>query len=166
MPQLKSESYPSQLFWLAVIFIALYALMVRVALPRIGGMIEERRSRIASDLDRAQELKEDTERAIAGYEASLAEARAKAHAIAQENRAGLAAELDAERTRLDAEIADRIAKAERQIATARNKALGQVKTVAAAVAGDIVARLAGVKVAKAEIEKAVSRAGHMRASGR
>jgi len=159
MPQLDFSTYPPQLFWLAVTFIALYALMVRVALPRIGGMIEERRSRIASDLDRAQELKDNTERAIATYESELAEARARAHAIVQEKRNELTAEIDAERTSLDKEIAAKVMKAEKAIASARDKALGQVEDVASGLAGDIVAQLAGLKVTKADIARAVARAG-------
>jgi F-type H+-transporting ATPase subunit b len=159
MPQLNFSTYPSQIFWLAVIFIALYALMVRVALPRIGGMIEERRSRIASDLDRAQQLKDDTERAIATYESELAEARARAHAIVQEKRTELTAEIDAERAGLDREIAARVGKAEKAIAAARDKALGQVEKMAGDIAGDIVAQLAGLKVTKADVAKAVTRTG-------
>jgi len=160
MPQLDFSTYPPQLFWLAVTFIALYALMVRVALPRIGGMIEERRSRIASDLDRAQELKDDTDRAIAAYESELAEARGKAHAIVQEKRNELTAEIDGERASLDKEIAAKVMKAEKAIASARDKALGQVGDVAAGLAGDIVAQLAGLKVTKADVARAVARAGN------
>ncbi len=159
MPQLNFHSYPTQLFWLLIIFFVLYQLMTRAALPRIGGMIEERRSRIASDLDRAQELKDDTERAIASYEAALAEARAKAHAYVQERRDALTVEMDGERGHLDKEIADKVAKAEKAIAATRDKALGQVKDVAGSVAGDIVGQLTGIKVSKAEVQKAVARAG-------
>ena len=157
MPQLNPSTFAPQLVWLAIIFTGLYFIMSRVALPRIGGMIEERRSRIESDLDRAQELKDDTERAIANYEAALAEARARAHAIAQEKRSALAAEVDAERGRLAAEITARVARGEKAIAAARDKALGQVAGIAADIAGDIVGQLTGMKVAKADAAKAVAR---------
>ena len=159
MPQLNFHSYPSQLFWLLIVFFLLYQLMVRVALPRIGGMIEERRGRIASDLDRAQELKDDTERAIATYESELAEARAKAHGIVQERRNALTGEIDAERASLDKEIAAKVAKAEKAIQAARDKAWARSATVAAGAAGDIVAQLAGLKVSKADIAKAVAGVG-------
>ena len=159
MPQLNFHSYPTQIFWLLIIFVVLYQLMTRAALPRIGGMIEERRGRIASDLDRAQELKDDTERAIASYEAALAEARGKAHAYVQEKRDALTAEMDAERAHLDKEIADKVTKAEKAIAATRDKALAQVKDVAASVAGDIVGQLTGIKVSKAEVQEAVAHAG-------
>jgi F-type H+-transporting ATPase subunit b len=157
MPQLDPSTFMPQLVWLAIIFTCLYLIVSRVALPRIGGMIEERRSRIESDLDRAQELKDDTEKVIASYEAALAEARGKAHAIMQERRAALGAEIDAERARLDEELALRVAKAEKAIGVARDKALSQVAGIASGIAGDIVAQLTGIKVAKAEAAKAVAR---------
>jgi F-type H+-transporting ATPase subunit b len=159
MPQLNFSTYPSQLFWLAVFFFALYMVISRVALPRIGGVLEERRTRIASDLDRAQELKDDTERAIATYESELAEARSRAHGIVQQRREEMTAELNGERAELEKELAAKVSKAEQAITTTRDKALGQVERMAADVAGDIVARLAGIKVSKAEVARAVSRAG-------
>ena len=86
MPQLDFSSYPPQLIWLAIVFFALYMVLSRLALPSIGGVLEQRRDRIAADLDEAVRLKEESEKALAAYEAALAEAKAKAHAIAQETR--------------------------------------------------------------------------------
>ena len=100
MPQMDFSTFSPQLIWLAITFIGLYLLMSRVALPKIGGVIEQRQSKIADDIDAAQSLKNDTDKAIAAYEQALAEARAKAHAIAQETRDKLNAEVDAERQRL------------------------------------------------------------------
>lgn len=158
MPQLEFHTFAPQLVWLAITFIALYLIMWKVALPRIGGAIEQRRSKIADDLDTAQRLHNDTEKAIAAYEAALAEARARAHAIAQETRDKLAAEIEAERASVDADLAKSVAAAEAAIAASRDKALGQVKTVAADIAGEIVSQLVGVKVSEREVRAAVERA--------
>ena len=71
--------------------------MKYVALPRIGSVIEARAARIAGDIDAADKLRRETQEAIAAYEQALAEAKARAHAIAQEGRAKLNAEVSAER---------------------------------------------------------------------
>ena len=71
-PPLDPQHFPSQLLWLAIAFGLLYLLMSRVALPRVGAMLEARRSRISGDLARAKALKEETEAVIADYEAKLA----------------------------------------------------------------------------------------------
>jgi glycerol-3-phosphate acyltransferase PlsX len=46
MPQLNPKTMATQLFWLAVTFIALYVLMAKVALPKVGAVIDARAERI------------------------------------------------------------------------------------------------------------------------
>jgi F-type H+-transporting ATPase subunit b len=66
-PPLQAENFPSQLFWLAICFIALYVLMSRLGLPRVGGIIAARSATIENDLGEANRLKQETESAIAAY---------------------------------------------------------------------------------------------------
>jgi F-type H+-transporting ATPase subunit b len=155
MPQLDFSSYPPQLIWLAITFIALYFLMSRIALPRIGTVIEQRRDRVASDLDDAQRLKAESEEVMHAYEAELAEARAKAHAIAAEAREELNKELDAERSAVEAKIAEKLAEAEQKIAEVKAAAMQQVNDAAADTATSIVKALIGGRVTKAETTAAV-----------
>ena len=81
MPQLNPLDWAPQLIWLLLTFGILYLLMVFVALPRIGAVIDKRAAHIASDLASADKLRRETEEAIAAYEQALAEAKQKAHAI-------------------------------------------------------------------------------------
>jgi F-type H+-transporting ATPase subunit b len=158
MPQLNPLDWGPQLLWLLITFGILYLLMVYVALPRIGSVIEARADHIAKDLATADKLRRETEEAIAAYEQALAEARQKAHAIIEQGRDKLKAETAAERARLDGDLAERGAEAEARIGAAKAKAMKDVNTVAADVAADIVRRLIGVAPAKAEIDKAVGTA--------
>jgi F-type H+-transporting ATPase subunit b len=158
MPQLVPEDWAPQLIWLAISFGLLYLLMVYVALPRIGKVIEKRADHIARDLAAAEALRRETAEAIAAYEQALAEAKQKAHAIVEEGRAKLKAETDAERAKLDKELAAKSAEAEARIEKAKNAAMKDVNAVAADVAADIVRRLIGTAPAKVEIEKAVAAA--------
>jgi F-type H+-transporting ATPase subunit b len=158
MPQLVAEDWAPQLIWLVLTFGLLYLLMVYVALPRIGGVIEKRASHIASDLAAADRLRRETEEAIAAYEQALAEAKQKAHAIVEDGRAKLKAETDAESAKLDKELAKKSAEAEARIENAKNAAMKNLNDVAADVAADIVRRLIGAAPTKPEIEKAVEAA--------
>ncbi len=155
MPQLDPDTFAPQLIWLAITFIGLYIVMARVALPRIGNAIEHRRDRIANDLDQAQALKEATDRAIATYEARMAEARARAHDMNQETRQKLKDEVEAERARVEADLAEKVAKAEKRIAKVKDGALVEMEKVAGDLAGDIVTKLIGDKVTGAKAAKAV-----------
>ena len=155
MPQLNPLDWAPQLIWLLITFGILYLLMVYVALPRIGAVIDARAAHIAKDLATADKLRRETEEAIAAYEQALAEAKQKAHAIVEDGRAKLKAETAAERASLDRDLAKRGAEAEARIAEAKNSAMREVNAVAADVAADIVRQLIGVAPAQAEIEQAV-----------
>jgi len=158
MPQLDFSTWPPQLIWLAITFLSLYFIMLRVALPRIATVLEQRRDRVASDLDDAARMKQETEDAMRSYEAALAEARAKAHALAAENREKLKAEFDRQRAAVDKEIAAQTAQAEERIAAMKNAALAEVDQAAVETAAAIVQALIGSKPPAKDIAAAVKAA--------
>ena len=143
MPQLDLSTFPSQIFWLAVFFVVLYLLMAKLAMPRIERVIEERRRRIDTDLDKAGQMKTEAEAVIAAYEKALADARHQAQLTMKETSDKLAA-LAAERQRqAGAVIAERTAVAEKRIATAKSAALADLRGVAVDVARTAAAKLIG-----------------------
>jgi F-type H+-transporting ATPase subunit b len=142
-PPFNKETFASQLVWLAIFFIAIYLLMWKVAIPRIGGILEARRDRIAADLGEAGKLKEQSDAALAAYEKSLAEARNRAQQLANETRDKLNAEAEQARKGLEAELAARIARAEETIAATRTAAMANVQGIAVETAAAIVERLIG-----------------------
>jgi F-type H+-transporting ATPase subunit b len=95
------------LLWLAITFGLFYLFMKRVALPRIGGILEVRRDRIQKDLDRAAGLKEEADAAVAAYEQELADARAKANVIGKEAGESAKAEAEAQRKKVEASLEKR-----------------------------------------------------------
>jgi len=157
MPQLDTSAWPPQLIWLAITFIALYLILVRQAIPRIGGVIQERRNAIETDLGAAQRLRSESEQAVAAYEKELAEARARAHVLAQENRDRLTAETERERSKTEGELGGKIAAAEKEVQRMRDQALASAEELATEIASDIVSQLAGVLVTKADAERALAR---------
>ena len=97
----------------------------------------------SSDLDKAAKLKAETDAAIAAYEKALADAKAKAQAIAAETRDKLAAETDARRKALEADLTAKLAAAEAQIVDGKTKAMQNVRGIAVDAAAAIVERLMG-----------------------
>ncbi len=141
--------------WFAIIFFAFYLIMSKLALPRVGGIIEARRNAIASDLAEAQKLKDASEKEIATYEQELAAARARAQAIGSETRDKLAAQADSERKVLENSLSARLADAEKTIDATRRTAMGNVRGIAADAAAAIVQRLSGVAPDARSVETAV-----------
>lgn len=154
-PPFDSSTFPSQLLWLAITFGLFYYIMAKMVLPRIGGILEDRRDRIAGDLAEAERLKHETDTAIAAYEQALAEARNKAHAIAQTTRDKLNADVAAKRETAENGLAAKLSEAEERISGIKTAALEQVGEIATETTSALVEALLGKAPAKADTAKAV-----------
>jgi len=155
MPQLDPSTFPPQLVWLAITFIALYLLMSRVALPRIGAVLDERRERITEDLEKASQLRQEAESILAEYEQGLAAARAEAQAIGRTVADEISAITAAAQEELGRELAEKTREAEARIAVAKQAALENVRAISVEVAQAATARLIGEEFSAADIEPAV-----------
>ena len=157
LPQLEYANWPGQIFWLLVVFGALYYAMSRHLLPKIGAVIEDRRDKIADDLDEANRLKQQSEDVEAAYEKALSDARAHAHTIAADARRELQTELDREAAEFEAEANRRADAAEARIREMTEAALAQAGDVATEAAVDLTARL-GATVRRDDVARAVAAA--------
>ncbi|MBI2714987.1 MAG: F0F1 ATP synthase subunit B [Rhizobiales bacterium] len=155
-PPFNPTTFASQLFWLVIAFVVLYVLMAKLAIPRIGSIIESRQKSIADDLAGAASLKAESDAAIAAYEKALAEARARAQAIANETRDKQAAAAEATRKRLEGELNAKLAEAEKTIAATKQAAMANVRGIAADATKAIVERLIGKAPADAAVDAAVA----------
>src|SRR3954470_20336255 len=142
-PPFQKETFASQIVWLVIAFVALYLLISRIAVPRIGGIIEQRSKRIEDDFAVAQRAKTDSEAALAGYEKALADARNRAQAIGAEIRDKLNAEAEESRRATEAKLNAQLADAEKQIAVTKTAAMANVRSIATDAASAIVERLIG-----------------------
>lgn len=143
LPQLNVADFAPQLIWLAITFGVLYFLLSRFTLPKIGEVIEKRQQRIQRDLDEAQRLKTETEKALATYEDALNAAKTKASGIAKETREKLGAEVEAQRQKVERQLAQTLADAEARIAKTKTDAMAQVDLIAGETAAAIVDKLIG-----------------------
>ncbi|MEM8590213.1 MAG: F0F1 ATP synthase subunit B' [Pseudomonadota bacterium] len=143
MPQFDPTSFASQLFWLAVTFIALYFLLSRLVLPRISEVMEKRSERIANDLERAEALKTETEAVIEAYEAALAKARNEASAVIAKATSDIAALSATRQAEFGEELAMRMVAAEERISKAKQQAESQIREIAVDIAADVAERLTG-----------------------
>jgi F-type H+-transporting ATPase subunit b len=156
-PPFQKEHFASQLFWLALAFVVLYVLMAKVALPRVGAILQMRRARIEADLAEAQRFREQSEAAGVAYEKALADARNRAQGIANETRDKLMGEAEERRKALEAKLNVQLAEAERTIAATKSAAMANVRDVAQESASAIVERLIGAAPSAASVTQALDR---------
>lgn len=155
-PPFDASSFPSQLLWLAITFGLFYVFLKRVALPRIGGILEVRRDHIAQDLDTAARLKDESDAALAAYEQALAEARGQSGRIAQEARDKAKESADQERRAVEAELDEKLAAAEGRIASVKASAMKDVGAIAQETAAAIVQQLGGGEIDRESVAAAVA----------
>jgi F-type H+-transporting ATPase subunit b len=132
-PPMNPADFSPQIIWLAITFAALYLLLSRMVLPRIGEVIDERKDRIKRDLESAERLKDETQ-------------------------AKLGAEVDAERKKLDAALNAKLADAESSITATKSKAMQSVSEIAADTAAALASALSGQNISVDEAKRAVSAA--------
>jgi len=155
-PPFDARSFPSQIVWLVIAFVLLYALMAKWALPQVAGVIEKRQKGIADDIAEAGRLKARSDEAVAAYEKALADARGRAQAIANETREKQAAAAEAARKKTEDALNSKLAAAEKTIAATKQAAMTNVRSIAQDAASAIVERLIGTTPSDKAVADAVA----------
>jgi len=155
-PPFDPTHFASQIFWLLISFGALYFLMSRWILPRIGGIIEERRDRIEDDLDTARQISSEADETRSAYEQALADARARAHSLAADAKDAMDVEIAAETAEVDAAISAKSDEAEKTLSQARTKALAEVRNIAATTAAELANQIGGLSVTENDADAAIA----------
>ena len=148
MPQLDFSTFPNQIFWLVVTLLVIYLVLSRIALPRIGGVLAERKGVITNDLAAADELKHKAVLAEKAYNDALVRARAEATKIVNEAKADIQKDLNKAIALADSEIAAKSAESEKRIGEIRAGAMDAITEVAKDTARELVAALGGAADAK------------------
>jgi F-type H+-transporting ATPase subunit b len=156
-PPFDPSTFTSQIVWLAITFVILYIVLARVALPRIGNVIESREARIQGDLKEAERLRQQTDKAVSAYETALSEARKNASKIAEDTRENIRIDIENKRKAVETELSGRLAEADARIGQTKTAALANVDAIAAETAQAVVTQLSGA-ASDADIQAAVARA--------
>lgn len=149
MPQISqlAATYSSQIFWMLVIFGAVFFLVGRGMAPKVIETMESRDQKIAADLAAAEAARRDAEAQDDAWKAAAAHQRGEAQSLIAAAKADAAKAAEVRLGAAGAEVEARVAEAEARIAAAREGALAEIETVAADAAADIAARVAGLTVA-------------------
>jgi F-type H+-transporting ATPase subunit b len=167
LPQLdfgnKLTTY--QVVWGALIFVILYVLASRTALPKVEAVLEERARRIAGDLESAKDAKARADSGIKAATDATAKARSEAqaaiNAALETSKQAAAVQSAALNERLDKQLKE----AEGQIAAARGAALAALPSVATDTAVALIMRLTGAAPDPVKLRGAIDAAIAARDAG-
>ncbi|MBU6329402.1 MAG: F0F1 ATP synthase subunit B [Acidobacteria bacterium] len=139
----------NEMFWAAVVFLLLWALMKYVLLPPITKVLAARADAIRGDLQAAEAAEAQRSTRLADYEAGLAGARAEAVGIIEQARSEGDAERRVQISAADAEVAALRSEAAAEIAAAKARARTELTSSIADIA---------VGAAEAVVQRPIDRA--------
>ncbi len=160
MPQLdfRTPLTTSQVIWGILIFILLYLLLSRWALPQVSEVLEQRATAIEADLNTARAAKEQADLAAAEVAEAVAHARAEAQTAINSAVDQAKQEAAAQSAVLNQRLETQLQAAEQRIGEARGAAMGALRAVATETAGSIIRRLTGTTPDTQAVEGAVGAA--------
>lgn len=157
MPQLdfKNPLLISQVVWGAIIFIVLYVLLSRWALPQVGAVLATREARINADLDTARASKLGADAAVAELTTATAKARAEANTAINDALEQAKREAAIQTAELNARLETQTTAAEARIGEARASGVAALRQVATETANTVITRLTGQPADPARVASTV-----------
>jgi F-type H+-transporting ATPase subunit b len=156
LPQLDVATWPSQLFWLVVLFGAGYLVMAKIVTPRIGAVLEERRQTVGNDLEKARAASAEATKIRADYESDLEKARIEAAEFAKQAAMEATKKAEAADAKIARKLVEKAGAAEAKLAEAKSSAMANLNNVAAEAAMAMVASLASIKINSTQANKTAS----------
>jgi len=141
MPQLDPNVFLPQIFWLFIIFGLIYLFIAYSAAPRITQVLEKRADRISSDLEAAESLQAQAEKAREAYDLALEDARVKATSTVTIARETIKTNVEAEYNKLTARLHADAEAAEAKISSAKDNALDEVRAMSSDICQEIIRRV-------------------------
>jgi len=155
MPQLNPEFWFSQIFWLIIVFGALFAILSKLILPKISANLEARKSQILENIGAAEKQREESENKIVEYEKIILDSKNEAKNYFSKAREQILKDIDKKRKVLENEINEEIKKAEKEIIDLKNKSPEKINKIAVETSSDLVKQLIGVEVNNSSISAIV-----------
>ncbi len=160
MPQIAqlSDVILSQLFWLAITLGFIYFVIGRGMVPKIQSTVDKRDRQIAEDLEAAEQARAKADEIEDAYRQRMDASRAEAMKATAAAKQEAARKIEKLVTKANASNQAKLEKAEARIRDARDSARAEIAGAAAEMTQDVVAKVAGLKVAKADALRAVEAA--------
>ena len=155
MPQLNTEFWVSQIFWLTIIFGSLYILLSKLVLPKISNNLEARKSQIAENIEKAEEQRKESDQKLKDYEKIINDAKIEAKNIFNQTREKILRDINNKKESLEKEIDEEINKAEKEILDFKKKSPEKINKIAIETSADLIKQIIGAEVNNSNISAIV-----------
>ena len=156
MPQLDPTYWPSQVFWLIVVFTVLYISIEKFYLPKIKNNLDDRENKIKEDLDSANKFKDLSELKLKEYEKILEDSKKEVIKIHLESKNQLDKTIQGKKDVMDKEIEAEITKAQKEINDLKKDSILDIQNISKDLASNIIENISGDKLNESSIKAAVA----------
>lgn len=155
MPQLNTEFWASQIFWLILIFSILYIIIWKIFLPKITDIIENRKSRIIGDLNGAQKLKENAEKKLNEYNKIIEDTKKEAKRIIEDNKKKLENDIKSKKQKFNEEIEKELISVEKEIKSLKKSSISSINKIAVEVSSEVIRQIVGAEMNMSKVSAIV-----------
>ena len=155
MPQLNTEFWASQIFWLILIFSILYIIIWKIFLPKITDIIENRKSRIIGDLNETQKLKENAEKKLGEYNKIIEDTKKEAKKIIEDNKKKLENDIKSKKQKFNEDIEKELVNVEKEIKNLKKTSISNINKIATEISSEIIKQLVGTSVNTSKVSAIV-----------
>ena len=155
MPQLNTEFWASQIFWLTIIFGSLYILLSKLILPKISNNLEIRKSQIAENIEAAEKQRNESDQKLKDYEKIINNAKIEAKNIFNQAREKILRDINNKKKGLEKKIDEEIDKAEKEILDFKKKSPEKINKIAIETSADLIKQIIGAEVNNSNISAIV-----------
>ncbi|MBF0341420.1 MAG: F0F1 ATP synthase subunit B [Magnetococcales bacterium] len=163
LPQFEPSVFGSQIFWTVVSFFLLMVLIKKYVLPPIINILDSRSSRIADDLQKAEQARKEGERLLTNYQGQMVAARQMAAQTLEEARQEALRHREQAVDELNKELAKKKNAALVEIEQAKHKAMEDVRSAAVElsmlVAEKLIVKSMSAEDASRMVQEAVAQLG-------
>ena len=156
MPQLNTEFWTAQVFWLILIFSGLYLIIWKIFLPKITYIIENRKSRIVSDLNEAQKLKENAEKKLKEYREIIKNSQSEAQKIINDSKKKLDIDIKIKKEKFSDEIENELISVEKEIKDLKKSSISNISKIATETSVEVINQIIDTEVNKSNVSAIVN----------
>ena len=155
MPQLDPTYWPSQAFWLILIFTLLYFSISKFFLPKIKNNLDNRENKIKEDLENANKLKELSESKLKEYELILENANKEVSKIHFDTKKKLDKDIQSKKEVMEKDIENEILKAQKEIEELKKNSISSIQNISENIASNIIENISGDKLNESSVKAMV-----------
>jgi len=144
LPQFDPSTYTSQIFWLTLTFVVMYAAFAGSIIPKIGTVIDTRKDFVQGNLELAEKLQKEAENARVQYESLLVNARATSTGMINDSIASVKKQMETETASSHEKALKDIAALDKKLGETRDETMKDMNVIVAEIASQAAKKIAGI----------------------